>query len=250
MCGFAQRDYLYGVVVDSISSEAMIGVHITNSNAGLLTNTNVNGTFKIPVIPGDSLTITYVGYESVTYIVPLERPKELVYFKLSQEATQLDEVVVNVFPEYWRFKQMIVDNQPIDSTHVVFGLDAIPLDAYALDANEQKITPTDYHAPALAIGFDLGGLTKKGKEKKKLQKILAQQEMERAAYRKFNREWIAKETKLSGDELTDFIAYCKFTTKYITESTLFEIHGRMMALLDEFKAERAESDNFNYSPGA
>lgn len=250
LSGYSQRDYLYGIVSDSINSDRMIGVHITNPKAGLLTNTNENGTFKIPVQKGDSLVFTYVGYKSITYIVNENPSYALVNFYLTQEAIKLTEVEVNVFPEYWRFKQQIIDTQAMDSTHVVFGLDAIPLDAYKIAANEQKIQPPDYHAPTISIGFDVGGLTKKGKEKRKLDKLLAKQEMERAAYRKFNRDWIAEETKLKGDELTDFIAYCKFTPKYLAETTLFEIHGRMMALLDEFKSEKGELKNHNDSPGA
>lgn len=177
-------------------------------------------------------------------------PMDSTKFYLLQEAIQLSEVEVNVFPEYSRFKQLVLETQPMDSSHVVFGLDAIPLDAFPLEANEKKVPPPDFHAPAVAIKFDLGGLTKAGKEKKKLEKILAKQEMARTAHRKFNRDWVAKETKLEGDDLTDFIAYCKFTTKYLVETSLFEIHQRMMALLDTFHSDKSKSDNRSYNPGA
>ncbi|MEP1601238.1 carboxypeptidase-like regulatory domain-containing protein [Ekhidna sp.] len=250
LCGYSQRNYLYGVVTDSASADEMIGVHIRNLQAGLLTNTNPNGTFKIPVQPGDSLELTYVGYKSLTYVIPNGERTEVIYFHLSPAATQLAEVEVNVFPEYWRFKQLIIDSQPIDSSLVVFGLDAIPLNAYDLPANETKVRPPDYHAPAIAISFDMGGLTKKGKEQKKLQKILAQKEMERVAYRKFSRDWVAAETELTGDELTDFIAFCKFTPKYLIETSLFDIHENMMALLEEFKEKKSDSGNHRYNPGA
>lgn len=250
LCGFSQRDYIYGVVSDSSSSEAMIGVHVKNITAGSLTNTNLKGAFKIPAKSGDSLILSYIGYQNKIVVVDENTPKEIIYFKMSQNATMLNEVEVNVFPEYWRFKQLIVESQPVHSTLVVFGLDAIPLDAYELSANEQKIKPADYHAPTIGIGFDLGKLGKKGKEKRKVEKLLARQEMERAAHRKFNREWVAKETKLKGDELTDFIAFCKFTTEYLVESTVFDIHGRMMALLDDFQAQNDQQENKNYNPGA
>ncbi|MEP1031993.1 carboxypeptidase-like regulatory domain-containing protein [Ekhidna sp.] len=248
--GYSQRNYLYGVVSDSGTSEAMIGVHISNPQAGLLTNTNANGTFKIPVQAGDTLVLSYVGYKTTTYAIEENQPIELINFYLTQEATKLTEVEVNVFPEYWRFKQMVVDSQPVNSTHVVFGLAAIPLDAFPLEANELKVEPANYQAPTIGIGFNLRGLGKKGKEKKKLEKILAQKETERAAYRKFNRDWVSQETDLTGDELTNFIAFCKFTPKYLAETTLFEIHGRMMALLDEFKDGQNKSKNQNYNPGA
>ncbi|WP_462250931.1 carboxypeptidase-like regulatory domain-containing protein [Ekhidna sp.] len=246
--GFSQRDYLYGEVTDLNSSDPVIGAHIRNLSAGLITNTNENGRFKIPVQVGDSLVVTFVGYESIYYT--LEDLKDSIHFELVQMTTQLGEVEVNVFPEYSRFKDLIIETQPMDSSLVVFGLDAIPLDAYEVAANEMKIKPNNYQAPTIGIGFDLGGLTKKGKEKKKLNKILAQQELERSAFRKFNRDWVSQETKLKGDELTDFIAYCQFSTEYLVETTLFEIHKKMMALLDEFQAGKKRKRKDNFNPGA
>ena len=47
-------------------------------------------------------------------------------------------------------------------------------------------------------------------------------------------------TSLEGDELTSFIAYCKFTPEYIAETYIYFIHEKMMALLDDFPDEQAE----------
>ena len=241
---------MYGHVADSTSSESMISVNVSNATSGLLTSTNANGIFRIPVRKGDSLTLTYIGYKSANYIVFVDQISDTLEFQLTPQVTQLGEVEVNVFPEYWQFKQQIIDYQEIDSSLIVFGLNNIPLDAYPLEANEEKLSPPDYHAPGLKVGFDLGGLSRKGKEKKKVEKMLAQKEMERNAYKKFNREWVSKETQLTGDELTDFIAYCSFTLEYLTEASLFEIQERMMAILDDFKAERKQSRQRNNTPGA
>ncbi len=249
LSGYAQRNYLYGEVTESATLEPIIGAHIRNTSAGLVTSTNVNGKFKIPVRAGDSLTITFVGYKTIKYYVKANT-SDTLNFRLKQEVTQLSEVEVNVFPEYARFKDLILETQPKDTAFIVSGLSEIPLDAFPIPVNEQDITPPDYYAPSLAVGFDLGGLSKKGKEKKKFQKILAKQQMVRIAQRKFNREWVANATKLSGDELTDFIAFCDFSVEYLVDATVFDIHQRMMALLDEFQADKKKKGGRDYNTGA
>lgn len=249
LSGFAQRNYLYGKVTESTTIEPVIGAHIRNTSAGLVTSSNVNGKFKIPVRAGDSLVITFVGYKTIEYYVKANT-SDTINFRLKQIVTQLSEVEVNVFPEYARFKDLIIETQPADTAFIVSGLTEIPLDAFPIPVNEQDITPPDYHAPSLAVGFDLGGFSKKGKEKKKFQKLLARQQMVRTAQRKFNRDWVADATRLSGDELTDFIAFCDFSVEYLVDATVFDIHQRMMALLDEFQSGQKKKSDRNYNPGA
>ncbi len=94
--------------------------------------------------------------------------------------------------------------------------------------------------PTLGFRFNMDGLTKKGKERKKLKKILERKGTVFKAQSKFNREWVAKETKLAGDQLTSFIAYCNFTPEFLAETTLYVIHEKMMAKLNDFMAEVSE----------
>ncbi len=74
-----------------------------------------------------------------------------------------------------------------------------------------------------------------------MQEILQSKRKTNLANQKFNREWVAEMTKLEGDELTEFISYCKFSIDYLAETTVYEIHNKMMALLDDFNSERDES---------
>lgn len=243
----AQRIESSGTVFDSISNQPLHGAHIINLSTHKFTISDPGGRFFIPTQIGDTIRISYVGYESQEISVTR---KTSFAVKLSLAAIELDEVQVSIFPEYHRFKELIINTEPVDSAVTIHGIAEIPLDAYPIPVNERDVLPPDYHAPTFKVGFDLGGFTKSSKEKKKMEKILARQELERAAYRKFNREWIASETKLEGDELTNFIAYCKFTTQYLAETSLFEIKERMMVLLEEFQSKQNESDDNRYSPGA
>ncbi len=251
--GFSQREKLVGTIQDSTSGEGLIGVHIINATLGKLAISSPDGRFQLPVQIGDLVTISHVGYKRAEFIVSEKTPDKIT-ISLMQEITELDEVRVSVLPEYSRFKQLILETQPMDSSLVVFGLDAIPKEYLEeVPVNQQKVSPfPNKVSPGIALNFSLSGLIGEGKEKKKMQKILAKQELARTANLKFNREWVAEETGLDGDELTSFIAYCNFSLEFIVETPLYDIHNDMMALLEDFHQDQIKSskrDNW-YTPGA
>lgn len=71
---------------------------ILNHKNGIITN--VSGQFKMPVNIGDTLTATYIGYKSVSYIIPDTLPKNeyVIGFFLNIDPYQIGEVVI--FPRY------------------------------------------------------------------------------------------------------------------------------------------------------
>ncbi|WP_420315990.1 carboxypeptidase-like regulatory domain-containing protein [Ekhidna sp.] len=246
-CTISAQDKLKAAISDLTNEERIHGAHIINLITKKFTISDVDGRFAIPASTGDTLLITHVGYQSLRIVVSESMPNE---FKLAQEIKMLEEVQVNIFPEYQRFKQMIIDTQPVDSSLEVFGMAAIPLEYFTRKEITEKDLQQPVFGPSVAIGFDLEPLTKRGKEKKKLQKILERRELERVAYRKFNRDWVAEQTKLTGDDLTDFISFCDFSIEYLANATLFDIHQRMMGLLDDFKNDNLKPKKDQYIPGA
>lgn len=242
----AQEYAFRGVVKDAQTKQPILGAHIRNITQGTLVITAVNGAFKIPVQPGDSIRMTYIGFKTIEQVIPtIPDPMPRTYY-LEIGSTELPEVTVTVFPEYWRFKQMVLDTEPVDSV-ITFDLPKVVV--YEPPTAFDMQNP-DLSAPTIGIPFSLDGFTKKGKERKKLQKIMERKSLIETAYSKFSRDWVAHETQLKGDELTDFIVYCKFTPKYLAETPLFEIHKEMMALLDEFKSDQQKSGKERFSPGA
>lgn len=246
-CCLSQEKELIGTVKDGTTFDPIIGVHIKNFSSKKLAVTHVDGSFVMPVDIGDSVVVSHVGYQEITLMIDeelLENPLEII---LLPGTVELAEVEVNIFPEYERFKQLILETEPVDSA-ITFDLPKVVI----YDPRSEPIKDPRLAPPTVGFRFDLDGLTKKGKEKKKLQKLLARRAIIAQANEKFNRDWVGASTKLEGDELTSFIAYCDFTPEYIVETPLFEINRKMMALLEEFKSYQSDSkqkDN-RFSPGA
>src|SRR5688572_7843897 len=60
---------LSGVVLDQDSVMPLPGVHVYVPKAGRGTSTNGNGFFSMPVLVGDSVVISSIGYQRQFYIV-------------------------------------------------------------------------------------------------------------------------------------------------------------------------------------
>lgn len=148
---FAQKQkrviQLSGVIMSTDTVNAMLyGVNLYVPKAGRGTTTNPLGFFSMPVLAGDSIVISYVGYERQYYIVP-DHPSEYltIVIQLQQDVTYLSEVIVSPFPTEEVFKEALLalniptDDQSIDRKSINQELLLLMLQTTPMDgpANQQ-----------------------------------------------------------------------------------------------------------------
>ena len=99
-----------GVVMDSDSMQVVPGVHIYIPKSGRGTTTNPYGFFSLPVVEGDSIIFTAVGFKRSHYIIPSHKSwtSLKVIVTLEQDVTFLEEVQVFPFPNEEAFKRAVV----------------------------------------------------------------------------------------------------------------------------------------------
>ena len=244
----AQERNLKGYVEDRSTSSPLHGAHIQNIRTRKLAITSLNGTFAIPASVGDSIILSYTGFERKLLIVTEDKLQKPLSIALNPAEIELNDVVITPFPEYWRFKQMILETDPQDSS-LAISLPMVGKYAFYDPRSEPMPLQENLLAPSIAVPINLEGLTKRGKEKKKLQKALEQERKWKIASEKFNRQWVKDLTELEGEVLTNFIAFCNFSADYIIETHLLELKAEILVLLSEFKASAAP-DETPYTPGA
>lgn len=95
---------LGGTVVDGTTNMPLIGAHIVSQNY-FSNHTNSNGVFTLNVNIGDTLKVSYIGYKSLAYVVPINSEyKHLTKFKLYRDSVSLNEVEIFPWPTYEDFK--------------------------------------------------------------------------------------------------------------------------------------------------
>ena len=243
---FAQQQELKGYIEDQSSVLPLHGAHIQNITSQQLAISAPNGTFSLLVSEGDSIIISYTGYQFHAFKVEAHHIAERQFISLMPDQVILKDVVVTPFPEYWRFKELILETQPVDSS---VHINLPKVDKYAFYDPRTASLDGDLGAPTVSIPFDLEKFTKKGKEKKKLKEILERERKWKSAQSRFNRDWVAKLSGLTGDELTDFIAFCNFTADHIIETSLTDLKNQVLVLLEEFRSGLDSSDGMK-NPGA
>ena len=227
---------MQGRIKDAKTGKVLIGAHIQNISSNKLQVSDQDGRFRMQALEGDTLVISFTGFQTLGWEVEEKWFENETEFELVADTIHLDEVVIGLFPDYARFKQLLLETEPED-TFEVYGMSSLP--TFAPSA---RYAPIQHPDIVLAVGFRFNpeSLTKKGKEKRKMKEVLERSSLIEKSWKKFNRDWVAEMTQLEGDELTSFIVFCEFSPEYIVETPLFLIHEKMMALLEDFRDEDSE----------
>jgi len=83
-----------GSVTDAASQETLLGVTIRNTTTNEGTSTDLDGSFSVSGNIGETIEVSYVGYQTQTVQLGTETSLRL---QLSSAANELDEVIVTAF---------------------------------------------------------------------------------------------------------------------------------------------------------
>ena len=129
---------LSGIVLDTVTGP-LPGVHVYIPKAGRGVTTNAVGFFSLPVLVGDSIIISSVGYRRQHYIVPSTATEFFtIIVPMVEDVTYLKEIVIVPYPTEEVFKEAVLAlNLPTDK-----AIDEKNLNAELL-ALILKTTPMD-----------------------------------------------------------------------------------------------------------
>lgn len=229
----AQRVMLTGVITDEANGP-LVGAHVRNITVDKITVANTEGRFLLPAQPGDTLVISTVGFARLTHIVQLTNFMGELQLIMKSSVTNLNEVTIMSLPSLKQFKEMIMEEKVKDTAEFwYFGVAKPKPKQYKMESGQVHkkflfavLQPTD---------FLYYNLSKKEKEKRKYYQIQKHQDTKEFVEEKFTREWVAEQTGLEGEELTDFIAFCNFSYDYLNRFPLYVIREDMMEKLIQFK---------------
>jgi hypothetical protein len=218
-----------GEVIDQ-KGALLVGAHVRNVTIDKITVTNVDGAFLLPAQPGDTLVISNVGFAQLRHTIAIEDFAGMLTLSMKTSTTSLNEVTILSLPTLKRFKEMVMEEKVKDSAEFwYFGVDKPKPRSYKMESGQ--VHKKFLYAVLQPTNFLYYNLSKSEKEKRKFYQIQNQQDIKKNAEQKFSREWVAEQTGLEGDELTNFIAFCDFSIDYLDQFPIYVIREDMMEIL-------------------
>lgn len=133
---------LSGIILGNDSTSGIPGVHVYVPKAGRGTTSNRVGYFSLPVLVGDEMVVSAIGYEKQYFRVPnYDKDNMTIVIELVSDTTFLETVEVMPFPTEEIFKEAVLAlNIPINDNNfenineelLALMLKTAPMDA---DAN-------------------------------------------------------------------------------------------------------------------
>lgn len=208
-------------LIDNNTLDSIPYAHIYNESRRYGAIADSTGSFNIKASTGDTLVLLALGYLGTYYQVNSIDSVTITQLKMLARNYTIDEVSIVAPQSYEQFQQKFLNEVPVEEKIIPqlpsYNKYKTP---YLLDTN---IT----HTVGFMIFHPVSGLyyrfSKVEKSKRKVwyakQQELRQQEVDE----KFNRALVTEITGYTGDELTQFIAFCNFTFNYLLETSPLDI---------------------------
>lgn len=130
-----------GVVADRDTVSGIMGAHVYVPKRGWGTTTNYYGYFSFPVLEGDSVVISAVGFQKTSVIIPtLEEDSYTIIIAMKGDTTYLPGLEITPFPTEEMFKEAVLAYRPPnegDLNNMAQNLDPMTLMEMA------RVTPMD-----------------------------------------------------------------------------------------------------------
>jgi len=213
--------------VNAVSGVPVEMAHVINKTQRKVAIADMLGYFQIPLIIGDTLSITSLGYYNQMLFSWGQFSNDSAFYtiKLKPKSYPLKELKISWFSNYNKFLRGVSELQiPLtkDEERVV------RITEY-FNRSIRKLNLIDLPGATSGIAFGKDWLAK---QNEKLNEKLEKESQRRAIERKYSAGIVSALTGLTGNEVHWFMEYCAFTDEYLLKTSDYDIRTK---ILDKFK---------------
>jgi len=205
--------------------------HILNNGLNIGTTSDTLGFFTIVMRRSDSLYISALGFKKSYFSLPGFWPSN--HFSgtipVRKKIYMIDPVSVEGFGNYAQFRRKVISSIP-PKTPVEESLEYIHEITREEAIKYNKVN----------VGFNFSMKTQEEKSLIKLQKILDQQRKQQIIREKFNEENVGELTGLQGQELKDFMIYCRLSEEFLINTSEYDILFMVKSSYRAYKRDKTE----------
>ena len=232
-----QRTLMAGQVGDIADGRYLAGVHIINTSDSLATISDLDGVFRIPVSINDTVLYSCIGYMDRKIVVSdslLSIPR--LWIGLAPQMYRLGEVTVNPLGSKDQFRRDMMNLQLADRKLRIRGLPEAPEKSYPVWEDAEEIKKAKYLLNP--VSYLYYNTNKHAKARQKYRYLTENDRMLTQARSKFDTTAVSKITGLTGTELHEFMAYCRFNDNYLLSVSAYELAETILKRYEQFIIEK------------
>ena len=224
--------YFKARVLDSLTRKPVAFAHIINITRRTATISDTLGYFYIRTSPGEQLQLTAIGFNSgkLTIGYSILRSRFIHDILLKPIIYTIEAVRINPLGSYEQFKNRFITLKLPESKYQIHPSVLQQIDE-GTDTLDMLIAPG--LSPVTAL-YNL--LSKEGKSRRKLRKLLEQEEFERQIDFKYSPDIVSHITGYTGFELYEFMDFCSFKKDFLLNATYYEITQAVLVKQLRFEA--------------
>lgn len=251
---FAQQKTYTGKVYDGITYQPLSGASIYNMSTQKFAFSDNNGSFTIKLSLNDTLVISKSIYRQLVVCVNKQIFYGMEDFFLYYKATMLKEVkIIALNPSYEGFKKDIVTLELPDyykrAEDVKLSEFQKANATYKPDGNILSLGGKITTSP---ITYLYDKYSRKGKMDRLYNEMLSYEDEIERIQDKYNRDIVRELTGLQGDELMNFMMYCRFGYYDLVRMSDEEIRAKILSKFYEYQynsikdGEEGEQEEINF----
>ncbi len=244
--GKGQQKPFSARVFDGITFQPLAGVSVYNMNTGKFSFTDKDGRFKVQVSMHDTLVFSKSIYRQLLLEVTDDVLNGMTDLFLYYKVTMLKEVrILAINPSYEGFKQDIIQMKLPDYYTRVQDVHLSDFEkanaAYKENGNLLTLGGSVTTSP---ITFLYEKFSRKSKMTRLYNEMLSYEDEVERVQDKYNREIVKELTGLDGQELLDFMMYCRFSYYDLVRWSDEDIKARIKNRLLEYQYNKIKDAGY------
>ncbi len=226
--------YFKGRVLDSTTRQPVAFSHVINTGRNTATICDTLGYFYLRVRLQDTLNFTSIGYSLAQIIIndSLKFLERLPYILLHEMSYSIEGVMINPLGSYQTFMSRVINMELPPSK---YEINPTVIMEIKQGTDTLDMVPVPIMSPVTAL---YNWLSKEGKSKRKLRKIIEQEQFEKEIAYKYSPLIVSGITGYAGFELYAFIDFCSLSKKFLLEADRYQIRDAIVEKQKIYEAER------------
>ena len=198
------------------------GVHILNTHTNTLSITDKSGFFSLSMHKSHVLRISAIGFKTYYYTLKEQNVNDLGYVKITLQTITVGLKNVDIVAKEEQRAEHLFRPKPLPAPFT-----------FGYQGEQHKVKPSVMNPISLLYNW----LSKEGKQNRKLEELLKQEEVKKLVANRYESDLIWELTGYAGKELERFKEQCNLSDYFVANASDYELLYKIKECYNTYSPE-------------